>query len=181
MADIVEIKTGLDLESIRIAEEVAARDDFAGILINSSRDGIVAYDTGVRYTLWSPAMEKMSGLKSKDVLGRCAFEIFPFLRETRMKKAIQLSLEGRAVRSSMIPYLIPETGLRGYTQQQNFPLFDENGKVTGGLAIVRDVTAIKNQFDRLQERNRQLEARVEELDRALRAFQGPSEAGRSPA
>ena len=41
---------------------------------------ILAFDRECRYTVWNPAMERITGLKREQVLGRCAFDVFPFLR-----------------------------------------------------------------------------------------------------
>src|SRR4051812_8023345 len=51
-------------------------------MVDSSVDGILAFDTECRYTAWNRAMEKISGLKREQVIGRFAFEVFPFLKQT---------------------------------------------------------------------------------------------------
>ncbi|NJR64858.1 MAG: GAF domain-containing protein [Leptolyngbyaceae cyanobacterium CRU_2_3] len=50
-------------------------------LINSSADGILAVDQDCRYTVWNPAMEQMTGINRQAVMGRSAFEVFPFLKQ----------------------------------------------------------------------------------------------------
>jgi hypothetical protein len=62
--------------------------------------------------------------------------------------------------------------LSGYTQQQNLPLFNELGEVTGGMAIIRDVTAVKRKFDELHQTNLKLAFEVEELKRLLTSAKG---------
>jgi PAS domain S-box-containing protein len=164
MAEIIDFNTGMDLDSVLTAQEISERDEFSRVIIDASLDGIITYDKQVRFTLWSPSMERISGIKSEDVLGRCCYDVFPFVKENGVDVAIQRSLKGEAVRSAPMHFTIPETGASGYTEQQNFPLFNELGEVTGGLAIVRDVTELKLKFDAAVERNRQLEARVRELE-----------------
>ena len=112
-------------------------------------------------------MERLTGVKSVDVIGRRSFDVFPFLRENGMDTAIERSLRGEAVKSPPMHFTIPGTGKRCYTEQQNFPLFNEFGEVTGGLAIVRDLRELQVRFDALVERNRQLEARTVELEDLL--------------
>lgn len=167
MAEIIELSTGLDLDSLITADEVAENEDFSRVIINASLDGIITYDMQARFTLWSPSMERISGVKAKDVLGRCCYDIFPFIKENGLDDAISRSLQGEIVSSEPIPFEVPETGLRGYTQQQNLPLFNEFGQITGGLAIVRDVTDLKRKFDVLIERNRELETELRELKKKL--------------
>jgi PAS domain S-box-containing protein len=167
MAEIIELNTGLDLESVLTAREVAERDEFSRVIINASVDGIITYDREGSYTLWSPSMERLTGVKSVDVIGRRSVDVFPFLKESGLDIAIERSLRGEAVKSPPMHFMIPGTDKRCYTEQQNFPLFNEFAQVTGGLAIVRDLKELQIRFDALIERNRQLEARALELEDLL--------------
>jgi PAS domain S-box-containing protein len=167
MTQIFDFQTGLNIESASIVKEIADAEDFSTVIINASVDGILTYDSEWRYTLWSPAMEQISGLKSADVVGRKIFDVFPFLEEAGMADPIRRSLAGESVRSPSIPFYVPETGKRGYTEQQNFPLYDEAGEITGGMAVVRDVTLTKQNLDALAAKNRVLEARIQELSQTL--------------
>jgi PAS domain S-box-containing protein len=168
MAKIVEFKTGVDWEKVQLTDEIAKREDFSTVILNASLDGILTYDLNVRYTLWSPQMEKITGMKSEQVLGRNAFELFPFLRGAGIDKICEGTFRGESAQSPVLEYTIAETGLTGYTQQQNFPLYNEYGKITGGIAIVREVTAMKNRFDDLAKSNRLLKNRIQELERDLK-------------
>ena len=60
-------------------EEIRGQKEFIEMLIDSSLDGILAYDREYRYTLWNPAMERLSGMPAAAVLGRSALELFGFL------------------------------------------------------------------------------------------------------
>src|SRR5204863_169172 len=51
-------------------------------LIESSPDGIFAFDRECRYTVWNPAMEGIFGRSPLQTLGKCAFDVFPSLKET---------------------------------------------------------------------------------------------------
>src|SRR5262249_42126589 len=50
-------------------------------LIYSSVDGIFAFDRDCRYIVWNPTMERMFGVSKLQALGKCAFEVFPYLKE----------------------------------------------------------------------------------------------------
>jgi PAS domain S-box-containing protein len=169
MAKIVEFKSGLDWEKVQLTDEVAREEDFSTVVVNASLDGIVTYDLKSRYTLWSPQMEKITGLKSEAVLGRNAYDLFPFLKEVGIEEMYEKSFRGESSQSGISRYTVPSTGLTGFTQQQNFPLYNEFGEITGGIAVIRDVTAMKNRFDELVHANHELETRVEELEYRLGA------------
>ena len=51
------------------------------LVIESSKDGILAVDHDLRYTLWNPQMETFSGMKKNQVLGTLIYETFPFLAD----------------------------------------------------------------------------------------------------
>jgi PAS domain S-box-containing protein len=172
MSNVKEIKTGLDLESVLLAQEIADQEDFSTVIVNASQDGIIGYDTQCRYTLWSPAMERLSGMTAKEVMGRVAFDVFPFLKQEGLDHSYRVSLQGTPITSPVFRYVVPETGLAGYSIQQNFPLFDENGEVSGGIAVVRDVTLVKNKFDAMLQHNRELELRIKELEAEISNLRG---------
>ncbi|HEX2644249.1 MAG TPA: ATP-binding protein [Thermoanaerobaculia bacterium] len=108
--------------------------------MRSSLDGILAFDRECRYTVWNPAMERLTGLASEAVLGRSAFDLFPFLSETGEDRHFHAALDGRDTVAHDRPYRVPETGRQGYFEGHYSPLRDAAGAVVGGLAIIRDVT-----------------------------------------
>ena len=62
--------------------EPEEQDLFLKCLLEANVDGILAFDRECRYTTWNRAMERISGLKREDVVGKNAFELFPCLKET---------------------------------------------------------------------------------------------------
>jgi PAS domain S-box-containing protein len=113
------------------------------MLVNSSVDGILAFDRECRYTLWNPAMEKLSGVAAEELIGRCAFEVFPFLRETGEDRYFYEALEGKNVTATDRAFVVPHTGRQGFFEARYAPLHDENGELVGGLGIIRDITERK--------------------------------------
>lgn len=114
--------------------------DLAEAVINSSLDGILAFDRQCRFTLWNPAMERIAGINRDAVLAQCAFDIFPFLKETGEDACFHRTLAGQTVVSTDRPYRVPETGREGYYEACYSPLQGDTGEVTGGLVIVRETT-----------------------------------------
>ena len=110
-------------------------------LMDSSLDGILAYDTEFRLIVWNPAMGQLTGLRADEVLGRNAFEVFPFLEAVGEARAMRRAVEGEATVSTAQPFNIPDAGRSGYFESSHFPLRDGSGEITGGMGMVRDVTA----------------------------------------
>jgi PAS domain S-box-containing protein len=116
------------------------KDVFLKCLLEANVDGIIAFDSDCRYTLWNRAMERFSGVKREDVLGKSAFDLFPCLKESGEDKFYLDALAGQTVVAQGRPYNIPETGCSGFFDGYYSPRHDENGVVVGGVAIIRDVT-----------------------------------------
>lgn len=113
-------------------------------IIGSSVDGILAFDREYRYTVWNPAMEKLTGLPEAETLGRCAFDVFPFLREIGEDQYLDDALAGREAIAKDRRYVVPSTGREGFFEGRYSPLRNQAGDVVGGLAIIRDITAVKD-------------------------------------
>ncbi len=120
--------------------EPQEQDLFLKCLLEANVDGIIAFDRECRYTTWNRAMERISGVKRDEVLGKEAFELFPCLKETGEDKYYFDALAGRSVVVDNRPYIISQSGRSGFFDGYYSPRHDENGEVVGGVAIIRDVT-----------------------------------------
>jgi PAS domain S-box-containing protein len=116
---------------------------FLKCLLEANVDGIIAFDREYRYTTWNRAMERISGVKREDVLGKCAFDLFPCLKETEEDKYYLAAVAGRSVVAENRPYVIAQSGCKGFFDGYYSPRHDEKGEVIGGVAIIRDVTERK--------------------------------------
>ncbi len=124
----------------KMAEHMIRRQaEFSQSLIDSSVDGILAFDRECRFTIWNPALEHASGYSEAETFGRSAFEVFPFLRETGDDQLFRQALAGRTAVARDRLY-VDRTGRRGYFEGHFSPLVDGVGAVVGGLAIIRDRT-----------------------------------------
>src|SRR4029453_5897216 len=103
-----------------------------------------------RYTLWNPAMERISGVSAAEALGCCAFELFPFLKESGEDRYFVETLAGNNVVARDRPYTVPQTGRQGFFDGHYSPLRDAAGQILGGLAIIRDTTERKQTEEALR-------------------------------
>ncbi|WP_218081535.1 PAS domain S-box protein [Anthocerotibacter panamensis] len=131
----------LDITERREAEErLRDEKEFSERLIDSSIDGIIAFDQECRYTAWSAGMERITGLSKEQVLGRVATEVFPFLKEIGEDRHYQAVLCGAQIRTEDRPFTVPATGRSGFFQGYYSPFYGAQGRVIGGLAVIRDIT-----------------------------------------
>ena len=128
--------------------ELSLQGSLSEALVRGSRDGIFAFDREVRYTLWNPAMERMTGVASHQVLGQSAYAVFPFLLETGEDHFFREALAGRDAVAFERPYRIPATGRQGLYEGHYSPLRAAGGHgadiadiagIAGGVCIVREL------------------------------------------
>ncbi len=110
-------------------------------IISSAGEGIVVYDNDLRYMVWNPFMEHLTGLPARQVLGRNALDMFPHLREQGADRLLAEALAGRAVTSPEMPFRVPQTGEQGWVVSTYAPHRNSRGQVTGVIATIRNVTA----------------------------------------
>ncbi len=136
------------LDALRQSKEFAER------IIDSSVDGIFAFDRSMRLTLWNPGMEQITGIPREEAVGKTAFDVMPCFLEIGEARFFHEALEGRTAEGKDRPYHVPTNGRRGSFESRYSPLRSENGEVIGGLAIIRDITERKRLEEQFQHSQR---------------------------
>ncbi|MGD0957505.1 MAG: PAS domain S-box protein [Candidatus Acidiferrales bacterium] len=131
-------------------------------ILLSAQEGIVVHDRQLRYVLWNPVMERMSGMKEKDVLGKHPLDLFPFLAGWGFYARLEMALKGKVTSLLDVPFTIPQTQRHGWCNNNFAPLRDENGEIVGVVGTVTDVTEHKRREQQLRESEAFL-AQAEEL------------------
>ena len=106
-------------------------------------------------------MEQITGLGREDVLGKSAFDLFPFLKETGEDKCFYAALAGENSTSENRPYIVPETSRAGFFKGYYSPLFNQQNEIVGGIAVVHDITERKRAEEAAQEAHQRLTFHVE--------------------
>jgi len=127
-------------------------------LIESSPDGIFAFDRECRYTVWNPAMEGIFGRSPLQTLGKCAFDVFPSLKETGEDRLFSEALAGKTVSTGERLHIVPQKDEQRFFESHYSPLLAESGDIIGGLAILRDITRRKHTEETLHRQNDYLAA-----------------------
>jgi PAS domain S-box-containing protein len=124
------------------AKERAVRREksFSDALINSSLEGIAAWDRDFTITIWNRAIAQFTAVPSETAIGRNFFELFPSVAGSETETAMRAALSGRQSHLTPLRYP-PETEQIGFFEAQHASLRDESGTIVGGLLFLRDITA----------------------------------------
>jgi len=148
--DRAMLERSLELSSLELHVANSAMRAVYERLIESSADGIFAFDRECRFTVWNPAMEQFFGVNKVHALGKCAFEVFPSINSIERDRLFFDTLEGRTVTIDDWSPVTTQAGGQVYYEVQLSPLLTEAGSITGGLAIIRDITRRKQAEEALQ-------------------------------
>jgi formate hydrogenlyase transcriptional activator len=125
------------------ALQQALRDitQFNKEIIEGAAEGIIVYDSQLRYVVFNPFMERLTGKRADEVLGRVATEVFPRLRTSGVGEMLERALRGEVVRISDI--LVPKHSAHGHDVWESgtfAPHYDSEGKIVGVIGLVHDTT-----------------------------------------
>jgi two-component system, cell cycle sensor histidine kinase and response regulator CckA len=124
----------------RVEENLKEVRQFHEQVIASAREGIVVYNRELRYTVWNPYMEELTGLPAAEVLGQLPWDLFPFLREQGIDQLLVQALSGRSVEAPEAHFHSPSKGRSGWVSARYGPLRDAHGHIVGVIATIRDIT-----------------------------------------
>lgn len=139
-------------------------------IVSHSSDAIVSTDQEGIVVSWNSGAENMLGYKAEEIIGLSITKLNPpvyAMIHMRLMNAVQ---QGKAV-DSYETKLLRKDNSEVHVNLSMFPLTDENGKVKGVSAIVRDITA-QREAERMKENfTRRLEQKVTERTRELETAQ----------
>lgn len=136
------------------------------IIINA-QEGIVVRDQELRYQLWNPYMEQLTGLSEAEVLGKLSHEVFSFLKEQGIDSILKRALAGEVLIGKEIRYEDPARKKSGWTTARYGPLRNAQGQITGVIATIRDTTESKLAAEKLSANQQRLELTLQQLPSIL--------------
>jgi len=130
-------------------------------VISSIRQGVIVFDKHLRYKLWNPFMEELTGIRAVEIIGKPDSEtgIFPFLEKEGITGLIENALRGDSVQTPDLAFTVEKTGKKGWVSAKLVPHKDEQGRIIGVVGTVMDITARKEaelHLQKAEERYRQL-------------------------
>jgi PAS domain S-box-containing protein len=110
-------------------------------IIEGAAEGIILYDSELRYQVFNPYMQRLTGKPADEVLGRVAVEVFPRLGPSGIVDGLKRALQGEIVQ--VADMLVPNHSAEGRDVWQSgrfAPHRDAQGNIVGVIGLVRDVT-----------------------------------------
>lgn len=149
-------------------------------------DATFVRDLQGRIIVWNKAMEDMTGVKAKDMLGKDNYEYaLPFYGERRpimidlvLKADKKIERGYEMVMKEKGHFLIAEgwTSLKGkrvFLWGKASPFCNSNGKIVGAVESIRDITERKEYEDAINKREKELgnkTCELEDMNAALRVL-----------
>jgi PAS domain S-box-containing protein len=109
-------------------------------VISSVQEGLIVYDRDLRYRLWNPFMEKLTGISSESLIGKAAFDFFPHLREQGIDTLLARALAGEIVQSPDTKYTVSGTGKTGWVTGVYGPQRSSEGNIIGVVGTLLDIS-----------------------------------------
>lgn len=114
-------------------------ESICNTIFQSCMYGIVCLDKELRYVVWNPFMESITGKRKEEVVGRKIDEVFPGWEKSEQVRALaEAAKTGRITRFTKIPY----SAVKGYYNSDVLPVRDKNNDIIGVVSFVYDVTEL---------------------------------------
>ena len=165
------IESVRDISSHKQAEQ-AVRESQARLenIISLLPDPTFVVDKAGKVTFWNRAMEELTGVSAKDIVGKGEYEYArafyghprPMLIDLAMDPKLDIP-ESYAVFNKKLGFISAETytpalpGGGSFVYGTAAPIYDTNGEMVGSIESVRDITDRKIVEDEVRESKRQLE------------------------
>jgi PAS domain S-box-containing protein len=152
------IWTEIEYENKLIKTEEALKESylFNDQIISGANIGIIVYDLNLRYRVWNPYMERLSGYPATWIIGKDPFAVFPFLEKIGAKKYFERVLQGEVVPPVDYQFEIAEIGRKGWASDTSSPLYNSEGKIIGVISTLVDITSRKEMEESLRMGQRRL-------------------------
>jgi PAS domain S-box-containing protein len=161
------IETIRDITDRKLTEEsLREQERRLADIIDFLPDPTYAIDLEGRLIAWNRAMEEMTGVKARDILGKGNYEHALHFYGDRRPMLLDLVLDPASIQEEdyslfkkqgelliaerYIPYI------KTYLWGKAGPLYDRNNKVVGAIQSLRDITEHKRAEESLREQERRL-------------------------
>jgi PAS domain S-box-containing protein len=148
------------LAKLQVDDALMDSCQFSQQVINSVDEGVIVLDCGLRYQVWNPYMEQLTGVPAAAVMGRHLLEAFPEFSALGVVERAEATLAGRKPMPVDLPLPFGRAG-GGWIAESNTPLRNRKDEIIGVIVTVRDVTDWRLAQGELREASRRLQLAVD--------------------
>ena len=153
-----------------IEQALEASDQFNRAVIASASQGVIVYDRELRYRVWNPFMERLTGLAAAAVIGRHPTELFGGADAQRMLGFLERALAGETLDSPDRRWEVRATGRSGWVRGSIGPQRDAAGAITGVIGIIIDISAQREAVEALRRSEERFRSLVEHAADAIAVY-----------
>ncbi len=158
-------------EQKRLANELAAQQQWFRVTLGSIGDAVIASDANGRVTFLNPPAEALTGWTARDAAGRDLAEVFQIINEKTRKTvgnpAGLVMRTGAVVGLANHTVLIHRDGSERPIADSAAPIRDDTGSVIGAVLVFRDVTEQRRAEDDIAEQREWFETTLESIGDAV--------------
>ena len=126
-------------EKVQLSEKARMAERHLASVVESANDLVISTDAEGRITSWNPAAERISGFRADAVRGRLLAELCETAQRNDMAAIIRQLANGGAVAFQELN-LMARSGGMVLVDWSCSPIRDDTGKVSGGVAVGRDLS-----------------------------------------
>lgn len=153
----------VDITERKQAEETRA---LLAAIVTSSGDGIISMTLDGTITSWNAGAERLFGYSEREMVGQKVDCLMPVETEGETFRILNRVREGKRV-EDLETVRLTKSGERVDVALTVSPVWDESGKIIGASKISRDISFRKRNEAEIRRLNKDLEARVNELQTLL--------------
>ena len=158
-------------EQKRLAQELAAQQEYFRVTLGSIGDGVIAADENGRVTFMNSTAEALTGWLAGEALGHPLAEVFHIINEkTRQPVENPAGLVmrlGHIVGLANHTVLVHRDGTARPIADSAAPIRDVAGKAVGAVLVFRDVTKERQAEDAIAEQREWFETTLESIGDAV--------------
>ncbi len=112
-------------------------------IVQSLTEGLAVYDRNLRFIVFNPEMERLTGWRAENVIGAHPGEFIPDFETYPLMNVLQRALAGESVHRDEVELLPPLIQHERWVTDDHVPLKTPAGEIVGVITIFRDITARK--------------------------------------
>ncbi len=132
-----------DISEWKQAEKaLKQREEHYRLLVNNMYEGIMQTTLDDEILFVNPRLCEMLGYREEELIGKTGYEVLLF-EEDRQTAIEKNNLRTKKISDRYIIKLRRKDGSAVWTQISGSPVYDNNGKVTGTIGLITDITQLK--------------------------------------